>query len=155
MAKSFRVVPYDIPRGSVAGYYPELNVLVPLSQRGRAERYADVEIGARFVPSRPSKRRRHDVDRTDDEISEDQFMQIVSTICASDASLTAVGCCALAAHHRVGDCEGQPDICAQARDRARSGASRNLGNWLASGYLTVVSRNERTQRAELALTETR
>ena len=34
VATSFRVVPYDIPRGSVAGYYPELNVLVPLSSAG-------------------------------------------------------------------------------------------------------------------------
>lgn len=33
-AESFRVVPYDIPRGSVAGYYPELNVLVPASKAG-------------------------------------------------------------------------------------------------------------------------
>jgi len=30
VARSFRFVPYDIPRGSVAGYYPELNILVPL-----------------------------------------------------------------------------------------------------------------------------
>lgn len=29
IAKNFRVVPYDIPRGCVAGYYPELNILVP------------------------------------------------------------------------------------------------------------------------------
>jgi anaerobic selenocysteine-containing dehydrogenase len=28
-AKHFRVVPYDIPRGSVAAYFPEANVLVP------------------------------------------------------------------------------------------------------------------------------
>ncbi len=34
IAESFRVVPYDLPRGSVAGYYPELNVLVPLSTAG-------------------------------------------------------------------------------------------------------------------------
>ena len=34
IAESFRVVPYDLPRGSVAGYYPELNVLVPLSSAG-------------------------------------------------------------------------------------------------------------------------
>jgi formate dehydrogenase major subunit len=34
IARSFRVVPYDVPRGSVAGYYPELNVLVPLSSAG-------------------------------------------------------------------------------------------------------------------------
>ncbi len=30
----FRLVPYDIPRGCVAGYYPELNVLVPLGTAG-------------------------------------------------------------------------------------------------------------------------
>ena len=34
IADSFRVVPYDLPRGSVAGYYPELNVLVPISTAG-------------------------------------------------------------------------------------------------------------------------
>ena len=34
VAESFRVVPYELPRGSVAGYYPELNVLVPLSTAG-------------------------------------------------------------------------------------------------------------------------
>jgi molybdopterin-dependent oxidoreductase alpha subunit len=34
VAESFRVVSYDLPRGSVAGYYPELNVLVPLSSAG-------------------------------------------------------------------------------------------------------------------------
>lgn len=34
VAESFRVVPYDLPRGSVAGYYPELNVLVPLTTAG-------------------------------------------------------------------------------------------------------------------------
>ena len=27
-------MPYDIPRGSIAGYYPELNVLVPLGSAG-------------------------------------------------------------------------------------------------------------------------
>jgi len=34
IATNFRLVPYDIPRGCVAGYYPELNVLVPLSSAG-------------------------------------------------------------------------------------------------------------------------
>ncbi len=29
LAEDFRLVPYDIPRGCVAGYYPELNLLVP------------------------------------------------------------------------------------------------------------------------------
>lgn len=34
IANDFRFVSYDIPRGSVAGYYPELNVLVPLGSAG-------------------------------------------------------------------------------------------------------------------------
>ncbi|WP_439622357.1 FdhF/YdeP family oxidoreductase [Shinella sp.] len=34
IAPDFRFVPYDIPRGSIAGYYPELNVLVPLASAG-------------------------------------------------------------------------------------------------------------------------
>ena len=34
VAEAFRFVPYDIPRGCIAGYYPELNVLVPLSSFG-------------------------------------------------------------------------------------------------------------------------
>ncbi|MEE7492439.1 FdhF/YdeP family oxidoreductase [Methylobacterium oryzae] len=33
-AEDFRLVPFDMPRGSLAGYYPELNVLVPLSTFG-------------------------------------------------------------------------------------------------------------------------
>ena len=34
VGEAFRVVPYDIPRGCIAGYYPELNVLVPLNSFG-------------------------------------------------------------------------------------------------------------------------
>ena len=34
VAADFRLVPYDIPRGCVAGYYPELNVLVPIGTAG-------------------------------------------------------------------------------------------------------------------------
>lgn len=34
VAEGFRLVPFDMPRGSLAGYYPELNVLVPLSTFG-------------------------------------------------------------------------------------------------------------------------
>ncbi|RZK13544.1 MAG: hypothetical protein EOO56_26845, partial [Hymenobacter sp.] len=30
-AEKFRVVPYDIPKGNVGAYFPEMNVLVPLS----------------------------------------------------------------------------------------------------------------------------
>ena len=34
IAEDFRLVPFDMPRGSLAGYYPELNVLVPLASAG-------------------------------------------------------------------------------------------------------------------------
>ncbi|GJE45258.1 FdhF/YdeP family oxidoreductase [Methylobacterium soli] len=34
VAEDFRLVPFEMPRGSLAGYYPELNVLVPLSSFG-------------------------------------------------------------------------------------------------------------------------
>nr|WP_272210703.1 hypothetical protein [Marinicella sp. W31]MDC2876609.1 hypothetical protein [Marinicella sp. W31] len=34
VAQGFKIIPYDIPRGCVAGYFPELNVLVPLSSYG-------------------------------------------------------------------------------------------------------------------------
>ena len=34
IARDFRFVPYDIPRGCIAGYYPEMNVLVPLGSAG-------------------------------------------------------------------------------------------------------------------------
>lgn len=34
VAENFRLVPYNIPRGCIAGYYPELNVLVPLHSYG-------------------------------------------------------------------------------------------------------------------------
>jgi formate dehydrogenase major subunit len=34
VAEAFRFVPYDIPCGCIAGYYPELNVLVPLTSAG-------------------------------------------------------------------------------------------------------------------------
>lgn len=34
IAQNFRLVPYNIPKGSIGGYYPELNVLVPLHSYG-------------------------------------------------------------------------------------------------------------------------
>ncbi|AMM84984.1 FdhF/YdeP family oxidoreductase [Martelella sp. AD-3] len=34
VAEGFKIIPYDIPRGCIAGYFPELNVLVPLSSYG-------------------------------------------------------------------------------------------------------------------------
>jgi anaerobic selenocysteine-containing dehydrogenase len=30
VAKAFKVIPYDIPKGCTAAYFPETNVLVPL-----------------------------------------------------------------------------------------------------------------------------
>ncbi|WP_176083354.1 FdhF/YdeP family oxidoreductase [Martelella sp. HB161492] len=34
IAEGFRLISYDIPRGCIAGYFPELNVLVPLASVG-------------------------------------------------------------------------------------------------------------------------
>ena len=34
VAEDFRIVAYDIPRGCVAGYYPELNAVVPFNRAG-------------------------------------------------------------------------------------------------------------------------
>ncbi|MFD1332216.1 FdhF/YdeP family oxidoreductase [Methylopila musalis] len=34
VAEDFRLVAYDIPRGCIAGYYPELNVVVPFNRAG-------------------------------------------------------------------------------------------------------------------------
>jgi molybdopterin-dependent oxidoreductase alpha subunit len=34
--EGLKVIPYDLPRGAVAGYYPELNALAPLSRRDLA-----------------------------------------------------------------------------------------------------------------------
>jgi anaerobic selenocysteine-containing dehydrogenase len=33
--RGFRAIPYDIPRGNAAAYFPESNPLVPLGQRAR------------------------------------------------------------------------------------------------------------------------
>jgi anaerobic selenocysteine-containing dehydrogenase len=33
--RAFRAIPYDVPRGNAAAYFPESNPLVPLGQRAR------------------------------------------------------------------------------------------------------------------------
>jgi molybdopterin-dependent oxidoreductase alpha subunit len=49
IAGDFRLVPYDIPQGCVAGYYPELNVLVPLGTAGeQSDTPASKSILVRF-----------------------------------------------------------------------------------------------------------
>ena len=51
-AERFRLVPYDIPRGCVAAYYPETNVLVPLhSVADRSNQPAFKSIPIRIEPS--------------------------------------------------------------------------------------------------------
>ena len=35
MARGFRIVPFDIPKGCVGAYYPEANALIPLSHHDR------------------------------------------------------------------------------------------------------------------------
>ncbi|MEM6615881.1 MAG: FdhF/YdeP family oxidoreductase [Pseudomonadota bacterium] len=52
IAHGFRIVPYDIPRGCVAGYYPELNVLVPHGNFGtKSFTPTSKSIRVRFRPS--------------------------------------------------------------------------------------------------------
>ena len=47
-----RVQPYDIPAGCVAGYYPELNSLIPLSHHAKESKVpAAKSIAVRLVPS--------------------------------------------------------------------------------------------------------
>jgi len=51
-AERFKLVPYEIPRGCVAAYYPETNVLVPLhSVADRSHQPAFKSIPIRIVPS--------------------------------------------------------------------------------------------------------
>jgi hypothetical protein len=89
---------------------------------------------------------------TCDEVSEDQFMRIVATICASDPSLTPVGAALLAAHHL--------GIAKDSRTFSRKlGIAHALvlreisGISGDGGFLTIIGRNERTHRVELALTD--
>jgi hypothetical protein len=86
-----------------------------------------------------------------DEVSEDRFMQIVAAICASAPSLTAVGSAILAACHL-----------GIARDSRTFSRKLGIAHALVlreisaisgdDGFLSVVGRNERTHRVELALT---
>lgn len=51
-AERFKLVPYDIPRGCVAAYYPETNVLVPLQHvADRSNQPAFKSIPVRIEPS--------------------------------------------------------------------------------------------------------
>ena len=38
------VVPYELPRGCAAAYFPEANALVPLDSVADRVEYADVEV---------------------------------------------------------------------------------------------------------------
>lgn len=88
----------------------------------------------------------------EDAISEEQFLQMVSAVCAADASLTPIGAALLVAIHA--------GLAKDTRTFARKlGIAHALvlrevaslsGN---GGLLTVIGRNERTQRTELSLTD--
>lgn len=86
-----------------------------------------------------------------DDISEDQFMQAVSTICSSDASLSQLGAALLAAH-RLGVAKDSRTF-ARKLGVEHALVLREISELDDGGFLTVSSRNERTQRAELALTK--
>ncbi|TPW29407.1 FdhF/YdeP family oxidoreductase [Martelella alba] len=52
IAEGFKLIAYDIPRGCIAGYFPELNVLVPLSSVGElSETPTSKSIPVRLVPT--------------------------------------------------------------------------------------------------------
>jgi len=78
-------------------------------------------------------------------------MQAVSTVCASEAALSPLGAALLVAH-RLG-------IAKDSRTFARNlGVEhalvlREISDLEDGGFVLVTSRNARTQRAELALTE--
>lgn len=84
------------------------------------------------------------------ELSEDQFMEMVSAICAADASLTPLGAALVVALH-VG-------IARDTRTFARklgiehALVLREVSTLSDAGLVNVRNRNERTQRSELALT---
>lgn len=87
-----------------------------------------------------------------DEVSEDRFMQIVATIRASDPSLTAVGSALLAAHH-LGIANDSRTF-SRKLGIAHALVLREISAIAGEdGYLSIVSRNERTLRVELALTD--
>jgi hypothetical protein len=86
-----------------------------------------------------------------DDISEDQFMQAVSTVCASDRSLSPLGAALLVAHH-VGVAKDSRTF-ARKLGVEHALVLREISKLEDGGFLLVASRNARTQRAELALTE--
>lgn len=84
------------------------------------------------------------------ELSEDQFMQMVSAVCAADASLTPLGAALIVALHA--------GIARDTRTFARklgiehALVLREVSTLSEAGLVNVTSRNARTQRTELALT---
>jgi hypothetical protein len=87
------------------------------------------------------------------DISEEQFMQIVSAICSEDASLTPVGAALVAAHH-LGIAKDSRSFSRQF-DISHALVLREVSELTSRDQemLAVVSRNDRTQRVELALTD--
>ena len=54
VARGFRVVPYDTPRGTAASYYPETNPLVPLDSTAVGSNCpASKSVVVRLVPVPP------------------------------------------------------------------------------------------------------
>jgi hypothetical protein len=89
---------------------------------------------------------------TGGEISEDAFMQIVASISSSDASLTGIGA-ALIAANRLGIAKDSRTF-ANKFGIAHALVLREISDISGEdGHFRIVSRNERTRRTELALTE--
>jgi hypothetical protein len=87
------------------------------------------------------------------DISEERFLQIVSAICSEDALLTPVGAALVAAHH-LGIAKDSRSFSRQF-DISHALVLREVSELTSEDHemLAIVSRNDRTQRVELALTE--
>jgi hypothetical protein len=88
------------------------------------------------------------------DISEERFLQIVSAICSEDASLTPIGAALVAAHH-LGIAKDSRSFSRQF-DISHALVLREVSELTSVDHemLSVVSRNDRTQRVEFALTDT-
>jgi hypothetical protein len=87
------------------------------------------------------------------DISEERFLQIVSAICSEDVSFTPVGAALVAARH-LGIARDSRSFSRQF-DISHALVLREVSELTSAGHdmLAVVSRNDRTQRVEFALTD--
>lgn len=86
-----------------------------------------------------------------DDVSEERFLALVAAVCTADPTLSGVGAGLLVAHFLgvTRDSRSFSRIFGVAHALVLREVTALTG---APGLMTVVSRNDRTQRTELALT---